>query len=73
MPKLRYVWLYFRLFLIFNLWISLNCSVQKLWHDLAFRLTALSTETRAAGFISMTQPSKLVETLCYREAKRYLE
>ena len=35
--------------------------VQKLWWYLAFRLTAVSTGMGAAGFISMTEPSKLVE------------
>ena len=37
---------------------------QKLWRDLAslaFRLTALSFETGAGGFISMTEPSTLAE------------
>ena len=32
-----------------------------IWHDLAFRLTEVSTETGAAGFTLMTVLFKLVE------------
>ena len=46
------------LFLIFDSWIFTE---QKLWCDLAFRLTKLSSGTGAVGFISMAEPSTLVE------------
>ena len=48
-------------------------SVQKLWQNLASKLTVVPIGTRVVGLILIIEPSKLTERLSQIEAKHYLD